>query len=130
VTFRTKKNVERVLSISFSGGLLLFFQTKKFLNIRRTKYLTVVKMADAYVCKVTSVGQITLPKEIRDELEVGGEDYIILERIGDTYFLKKVGVERVLLKRVREKVKKSGITREKLTKILEETSEDVWRKTR
>lgn len=87
-------------------------------------------MADAYVCKVTSVGQITLPKEIRDELEVGGEDYIILERIGDTYFLKKVGVERVLLKRVREKVKKSGITREKLTKILEETSEDVWRKTR
>lgn len=86
-------------------------------------------MADTYICKVTSVGQITLPKKVREKLEVGEEDYIILERIGDTYFLKKVEIERDILKRVRRKVKKSGITREKLAEILEEASEDVWRKT-
>lgn len=86
-------------------------------------------MADTYVCKVTSVGQITLPKEIREELEVGEEDFVILEKVGETYFLRKVGIERAILKRVREKVKKSGITREKLTEILEAVSEDAWRKT-
>jgi len=85
-------------------------------------------MAEAYVCKVTSVGQITLPKEIREELEVGGEDFVILEKVGKTYFLRKVGGEKAILKRVRAKVRKSGITREKLTEILEEVSEDVWRK--
>lgn len=86
-------------------------------------------MAEAYVCKVTSVGQITLPKEIRKELEVGGEDFVILEKVGGTYFLRKVGAEKAVLKRIRAKVKKSGITREKLTEILEEVSKDTWRKT-
>ncbi|MBC7219611.1 MAG: hypothetical protein H5T49_05740 [Hadesarchaea archaeon] len=85
-------------------------------------------MAEAYVCKVTSVGQITLPKEIRDELNIRGEDFIILEKIGETYFIKKVGGEKSILNKIRAKVKKSGITREKLARILEETSEDMWRK--
>lgn len=86
-------------------------------------------MAEAYVCKVTSVGQITLPKEIREELDVGEEDFVILEKIGETYFLRKVGAEKSVLKKIRAKVKKSGITKEKLAEILEEVSEDVWRKT-
>ncbi len=79
-------------------------------------------MADSYVCKVTSVGQITLPKEIRDELEIGGDDYIMLEKLGETYLIRKLGGEKALLGRVREKVKKSGITRERLMEIIEEES--------
>jgi len=86
-------------------------------------------MAETYICKVTSVGQITLPKEVREELEVGEEDFVVLEKVGETYFLRKVGVDKALLKRVRERVKKSGITREKLSEIVEEVSKDVWRKT-
>lgn len=85
-------------------------------------------MAEAYVCKVTSVGQITIPKEVRKEMEVGGADFVILERVGEAYFLRKVGVEKAILKRVRAKVKKSGITREKLAEVLEEVSEGAWRK--
>jgi len=86
-------------------------------------------MAEAYVCKVTSVGQITLPKEVREEMEVGGEDFVILEKVGETYFLRKVGGEKTILKRVRARVKKSGITREKLAEIIEEVSKETWRKT-
>ncbi|MBM5805463.1 MAG: AbrB/MazE/SpoVT family DNA-binding domain-containing protein [Candidatus Verstraetearchaeota archaeon] len=86
-------------------------------------------MAETYVCKVTSVGQITLPKEVREELEVGEEDFIVLEKVGQTYFLRKVGVDKALLKRVRERVRKSGITKERLSEIVEEVSEDAWRKT-
>jgi len=86
-------------------------------------------MAEAYVCKVTSVGQITLPKEVREEMEVGGEDFVILEKVGETYFLRKVGAEKNILKRVRAKVKKSGITRKKLDKVMEEVAREVWGKT-
>ena len=86
-------------------------------------------MAEAYVCKVTSVGQITLPKEIRKELEVGEKDFVILEKVGETYFLRKVGAKKAALKRIRAKVKKSGITKEKLNEILEGVSEETWRKT-
>lgn len=83
-------------------------------------------MAEAYICKVTSVGQITLPKEVRKELEIEGGDFIILEKIGETYFIKKVCGEKSLLRKIRAKVKKSGITRERLAEILEETSRDTW----
>ncbi len=57
-------------------------------------------MADAYICKVTSVGQITLPKEIRKELNIKGDDFVILEKIGKTYFLRKVGIEKDILKKL------------------------------
>lgn len=85
-------------------------------------------MSEEYVCKVTSVGQITLPKEVREELGIGEDDYVTIERIGGTYFIKKLHGEKDLLERVRARVKKSGITRERLEEILEEESEDVWEK--
>jgi len=88
----------------------------------------VAHMAEAYVSKVTSVGQITLPKEVREELGLGENDYVIIEKIGETYFIKKFQMEKRLLNLVREKVKKSGITRERLQEIVEEESQAVWKK--
>lgn len=86
-------------------------------------------MAEAYVCKVTSVGQITLPKEVRGELELGGEDFVVLEKVGETYFIRKVGAEKATLRKIRAKVKKSGITREKLDELMGEAAKEVWSKT-
>jgi AbrB family looped-hinge helix DNA binding protein len=86
-------------------------------------------MTEAYVCKVTAVGQVTLPKEVREELGVSEDDYVIIEKIGETYFIKKLHGEKRLLARVREKVKKSGITRERLQKIVDEESKTAWEKT-
>ena len=85
-------------------------------------------MADAYVVKVTSVGQVTLPKEVREELDVDKDDYIVIEKIGEAYFIRKLEIGNELLERVRERVKKSGITRERLDEIVEEESEVVWEK--
>ena len=87
------------------------------------------KMAEAYVCKVTSVGQVTLPKEVRKKLGIGNKDYIIFQKVGDTYFVRKVEVEEYLLEKIRKKVKKSGITREKLDEVMREVRKEVWRKT-
>jgi AbrB family looped-hinge helix DNA binding protein len=86
-------------------------------------------MTKAYVCKVTSVGQVTLPKEVREELGVGEDDYVIIEKIGETYFIKKLQAEKRLLARIRERVKKSGITREHLQEMIEEESEAAWETT-
>lgn len=85
-------------------------------------------MAESYVSKVTSVGQITLPKEVREELGLGEDDYVIIEKIGEAYFIKKFQEEKRLLTLVREKVKKSGITRKRLQEIVEEESQAVWKK--
>jgi AbrB family looped-hinge helix DNA binding protein len=89
----------------------------------------VAPMAEAYVCKVTSVGQVTLPKEVREKLGVAEDDYVIIEKIGETYFIKKLHGEKQLLERVRAKVKKSGITRERLREIVEEETQVSWEET-
>ena len=86
-------------------------------------------MTEAYISKVTSVGQITLPKEVRDQLGIGKDDYVVIEKIGDTYYIRKFQGEKRLLALIREKVKKSGITRQRLQQMVEEESEAAWEKT-
>ena len=86
-------------------------------------------MTEAYISKVTSVGQITLPKEVRDQLGIGQDDYVVIEKIGDTYYIRKFQGEKRLLALIREKVKKSGITRQRLQQMVEEESEAAWQKT-
>ena len=83
---------------------------------------------DAYISKVTSQGQVTLPKEVRCKLNVGRNDYLEFDAVGEAIVLKKVSFAQEDLKRIRAKVKKSGITREKVLRLVEESSEDIWRK--
>jgi len=85
-------------------------------------------MTESYICKISSVGQFTLPKEIRDELNITKDDYIIIEKIGETYFIKKLRENKDALDRIRNKIKKSGITRERVEEIIAEESENVWKK--
>jgi AbrB family looped-hinge helix DNA binding protein len=85
-------------------------------------------MADTYVVKVSSVGQVTLPKEMRKELGLTKDDYILIEKIGGTFFLKKLEADRDILEMIRRRVRKSCITRERLDEIIEEESQDVWEK--
>lgn len=85
-------------------------------------------MTETYVCKVTRVGQVTLPKAIREKLNITENDYVTIEQIGDAYFIKKLRADKDLLKKIRARVKKSGITRERLDEIIEEESEDAWKK--
>lgn len=85
-------------------------------------------MCESYVVKVSSVGQVTIPKEIREKLDITPNDYLIIEQIGETYFIKKLDQDKDTLRKIRERVKKSGITRQELDKIIEEESERVWQK--
>jgi AbrB family looped-hinge helix DNA binding protein len=85
-------------------------------------------MTEAYVVKVSSVGQVTLPKEIREKLAITPNDYIIIQQIGETYFIKKLDQDKPLLDKIRKHVKKTGITTEQVAQIIDEEAENVWKK--
>ncbi|MEW6070204.1 MAG: AbrB/MazE/SpoVT family DNA-binding domain-containing protein [Candidatus Thermoplasmatota archaeon] len=84
---------------------------------------------EAYISKVTTAGQITIPKEIRRILGLDKDSYVEFERIGDTIVLKKLKAEEDILKNIRKKIKKSGITRKRLAEIIEDASGKVWKET-
>lgn len=73
-------------------------------------------MAETCIVKMTSKGQLTLPKFIRERIHVDPGDYLLFRVRG-----KKVEVEKVVLSwdeqfdrlatKVEERFKKAGITR-------------------
>jgi AbrB family looped-hinge helix DNA binding protein len=120
-TLHPKRTTGRGFAMNFEYLRNSYIGNKRFLNGE--------KMSEAYVCKVTSVGQVTLPKEVRKKLEIRRDDYIIIEKIGNTYFMRKIEAESDMLEKIRNKIKKSGITKEKLDKIIEEVRKEVWSET-
>jgi len=75
-------------------------------------------MTDVYVSKVTSAGQISIPKALRDSLGLG-EDYVVIEHLGDTLLLRKVrSVKEETLAYFESEAKAKGLTREQLEKTL------------
>lgn len=86
-----------------------------------------VIIVESYISKVTTAGQVTLPKEIRTLLGLDTNSYVEFDKIGNAIILRKLKAEEDMLKEIRRKVKKSGITREQLAKIIKETSRKTWK---
>lgn len=84
---------------------------------------------EAYISKVTTAGQVTLPKGLREFLGLDKDSYVEFERVGKAVVLKKLRAEEDVLKKIRKKIKKSGVTRKKLAELVEELSEKVWKET-
>jgi AbrB family looped-hinge helix DNA binding protein len=82
---------------------------------------------ESYISKVTTAGQITLPKEIRTLLGLDKDSYVEFDKVGNAIILRKLKAEEEMLKEIRRKIKKSGITKEQLTKIIKETSRKAWK---
>ncbi len=79
-----------------------------------------------YLAKVTGAGQITLPKGIRDKLSLSDGSYIEITTIGDAVVARKLRADLNLLETVRKKIRRSGITRSRAMRIVEESSGEVW----
>lgn len=79
------------------------------------------------VIKVTSKGQITLPSDIRKELDIDKDNYIAVDSIGDYIILKKITSK---LEEISEAFKKEAdsknITKKDIEKAIEESREEVW----
>ncbi|MEA2053722.1 MAG: AbrB/MazE/SpoVT family DNA-binding domain-containing protein [Candidatus Thermoplasmatota archaeon] len=84
---------------------------------------------ETYVSKVTTAGQITLPKTLRKFLKVEDGSFIQFEKVGDAIVLRKLDAEEHILASLKKKIKKSGVTKEKIAELIEESSKEAWKET-
>lgn len=80
-----------------------------------------------YVSKVTQAGQITIPKSIRESLGLGDEDFVEFTQVGDAVLMQKLKASKGKVEAIRSKIRRSGITRERVEAIVEETRGRLYR---
>jgi antitoxin PrlF len=81
-------------------------------------------MGSESVARMTSKGQVTLPKAIRDKMKVGKGDYLLFRVKGKRVELEKVDLsweERFskLAQTVEERFKKRGVTKKDIEEAIE-----------
>jgi antitoxin PrlF len=86
-------------------------------------------MATSEVVKITSKGQMTLPVDLRRQLNLKNDNYVYVTRVGELIVMKKVNELSldeisIILQRV---ARRSSITREMLGKDLERARERLMR---
>jgi AbrB family looped-hinge helix DNA binding protein len=78
------------------------------------------KMTEAVV-KVTSKGQLTLPADIRDELDISKDDYLYVTEAGGLILMKRIGVDpKEILNAFQRAAKEIGFTRKELDRVIQE----------
>jgi AbrB family looped-hinge helix DNA binding protein len=80
-----------------------------------------------YVSKVTSAGQITIPKKVREVLDLSEEDLVEFKEIGNAVLMQKMKASQARLDALRAKIRRTGMTRERAMEIVEEVREEMWR---
>lgn len=83
-----------------------------------------------YVSKLTSAGQLTIPKKIREKLGLRDSSLVVLDEVGDVVLLRPFEADEESLRILRRKLKKSGLTRAKVNKIVEREREKLWKENR
>jgi antitoxin PrlF len=80
------------------------------------------------VIKVTSKGQVTLPKEIRRKLQISKDSYIAVDIIGDYIIMKKVGLKlKELSELVQKNAIKKNITKKEINDAILQSRNEVWK---
>lgn len=83
-------------------------------------------MKPIYVSKITAAGQLSIPKEMREGLGLG-EEYVILELIGDVVVLRRIKtMQEELFEYFDRETKAKGITRKDIERALKEARKKVF----
>ncbi len=73
----------------------------------------------AYLTKVTSKGQLTLPKEIRKVLALNRNSYLAVDEVGEYILMKKISANPDEITDIfQEQVRERKVTKEELIKTL------------
>jgi AbrB family looped-hinge helix DNA binding protein len=80
-----------------------------------------------YVSKLTSAGQLTIPKSIRERLGLRAASLVVLEEVGDVVLLRRFEAEEETLKLLRRKFRKTGLTRARVNEIIERERAKLWK---
>ena len=79
------------------------------------------------VIKVTSKGQITLPIEIRNALDISDTSYLVVEQIGDYVLMKKAEIRMKEIQSIlKNEAKRKKISKKDLLKALEKSEDRTW----
>ncbi len=83
-------------------------------------------MKPIYVSKITAAGQLSIPKEVRKSLGLG-EEYIILEPIGDVIVLRRIKtMKEELFDYFERETKARGITKKDMEKALKSARKEIF----
>ncbi len=80
-----------------------------------------------YVSKLTSAGQLTIPKRIRDRLGLTAASLVVLDEVGDIVLLRRFEAEEETLKLLRRNFKKTGLTKARVNEIIERERARLWK---
>lgn len=83
---------------------------------------------DSYVGKVSSAGQLTLPKKVRRELGLEGVEYVEVSVVGKAVVIRRLREEEAVLEEIRRKVRKSGLTRARVRELVKDARGRTWKK--
>jgi AbrB family looped-hinge helix DNA binding protein len=83
---------------------------------------------ESYVSKVTTAGQLTLPKKVRKAMGLQGHDYVEVALVGRAVVIRRLREEEEFLESIGRKIKKTGLTRERLQQLIDEAKKEVWKK--
>jgi AbrB family looped-hinge helix DNA binding protein len=86
-------------------------------------------MLMGYVSKLTSAGQLTIPKEIRQRLRLRASSLVVLDEVGDVVLLRPLEADEETLRILRRKLKKTGLTRMRVNEIVERERAKLWKET-
>jgi len=79
-----------------------------------------------YVSKVTSAGQLTIPKKIRDRLRLRASSLVVLDEVGDVVVLRPLEADEESLKILRRRFRKTGLTRARVNEIVQRERARLW----
>ncbi len=82
-----------------------------------------------YVSKLTSAGQLTIPKEIRRRHGLRGSAFVVLDEVGDVVLLRRFEADEETLEILRRSFRKTGLTRTRVNEIVERERGKLWRET-
>jgi AbrB family looped-hinge helix DNA binding protein len=81
----------------------------------------------AYVSKLTSAGQLTIPKQIRRRMGLGASSLVVLDEVGDVVLLRRFETDEEALRILRKKFRKTGLTRARVDEIVERERTRLWK---
>jgi len=82
-----------------------------------------------YVSKLTSAGQLTIPKKIRDRFGLRASSLVVLDEVGDVVVLRPFEADEETLKILRRRFRKTGLTRARVNEIVERERARLWKET-
>ena len=68
-----------------------------------------------------------IPERIRDFLGVVEGDLVEFKQVGDAFAIRKMQVGQETLDTIRDKIRRSGISREEADEIVEDVRHRLWR---